>query len=84
SPGYSRRFPTGTQRSSGKADRGETYYAALYICTTEKYKIAYLPSKTPQSSVKQHTVNPLITPVVNPFLPSVISTVSVLFISADH
>ncbi|CAI9540120.1 unnamed protein product [Staurois parvus] len=32
----------------------------------------------------QHTVNPLITPHVNPFLPSAISTVSVLFNSPDH
>ncbi|CAI9620341.1 unnamed protein product [Staurois parvus] len=32
----------------------------------------------------QHTVNPLIAPDVNPFLPSAISTVSVLFISTDH
>ncbi|CAI9548505.1 unnamed protein product, partial [Staurois parvus] len=30
------------------------------------------------------TVNPLIAPRVNPFLPSAISTVSVLFISTDH
>ncbi|CAI9574775.1 unnamed protein product [Staurois parvus] len=34
--------------------------------------------------VKQHTVNPLIAPDVNPFLPSVISTVPMLFISTDH
>ncbi|CAI9543097.1 unnamed protein product [Staurois parvus] len=34
--------------------------------------------------MKQHTVNPLIAPDVNPFLPSAISTVSVLFISTDH
>ncbi|CAI9589094.1 unnamed protein product, partial [Staurois parvus] len=33
---------------------------------------------------KQHTVNPLIAPDFNPFLPSAISTVSVLFISTDH
>ncbi|CAI9596685.1 unnamed protein product [Staurois parvus] len=32
----------------------------------------------------QHTVNPLIAPDVNPFLPSVISTVTVFFISTDH
>ncbi|CAI9563765.1 unnamed protein product, partial [Staurois parvus] len=31
-----------------------------------------------------HTVNPLIAPHVNPFLPSAISTVSVLFFSTDH
>ncbi|CAI9547963.1 unnamed protein product [Staurois parvus] len=40
--------------------------------------------KHTQHTVKQHTVNPLIAPDVNPFLPSVISTVSVLFISTDH
>ncbi|CAI9582658.1 unnamed protein product [Staurois parvus] len=32
----------------------------------------------------QHTVNPLIALHVNPFLPSAISTVSVLFLSTDH
>ncbi|CAI9582617.1 unnamed protein product, partial [Staurois parvus] len=31
-----------------------------------------------------HTVNPLIAPHVNPFLPSAISTVSVLIFSIDH
>ncbi|CAI9606122.1 unnamed protein product, partial [Staurois parvus] len=31
-----------------------------------------------------HTVNPLIAPHVNPFLPSAVSTVSILFISTDH
>ncbi|CAI9579643.1 unnamed protein product [Staurois parvus] len=34
--------------------------------------------------VKQHTINPLITPDGKPFLPSAISTVSVLFISTDQ
>ncbi|CAI9535488.1 unnamed protein product [Staurois parvus] len=42
------------------------------------------PVKHYKVSTKQHTVNPLIPPDVNPFLPSVISTVSVLFISTDH
>ncbi|CAI9590265.1 unnamed protein product [Staurois parvus] len=37
-----------------------------------------------QHIVKQHTVNPLNTPHVNPVLPSAISTVSVLFFSTDH
>ncbi|CAI9583734.1 unnamed protein product [Staurois parvus] len=32
----------------------------------------------------QHTVNPLNTPDVNPFLLSAISAMSVLFISTDH
>ncbi|CAI9546118.1 unnamed protein product, partial [Staurois parvus] len=55
------------------------------LCTANRHKAACLPSKT-QLTVKhtQHTVNPLITPDVNLFLPSVISTVSVLFISTDH
>ncbi|CAI9556046.1 unnamed protein product, partial [Staurois parvus] len=57
----------------------------VFLCTTEKYKAACLPSKTHIAhNLKQHTVNPLITPDVNPFLPSVISTVSMLFISTDH
>ncbi|CAI9618251.1 unnamed protein product [Staurois parvus] len=52
-----------------------------------------LHSRAEQSSVltvkhsshsKQHTLNPLIAPHVSPFLPSAISTVSVLFISTDH
>ncbi|CAI9550109.1 unnamed protein product, partial [Staurois parvus] len=34
--------------------------------------------------VKQHRVNPLIASHVNPFFPSAISTVSVLYISTDH
>ncbi|CAI9623633.1 unnamed protein product, partial [Staurois parvus] len=51
----------------------------------EQYKAMCLHSKThTQQIVKQHTVNPLIAPDVNPFLPSVISTMSVLFISTDH
>ncbi|CAI9610888.1 unnamed protein product [Staurois parvus] len=48
-------------------------------------KAAFLPSRTAHSvSTTQHTANPLIAPDVNPFLPSVISIVSVLFISTDH
>ncbi|CAI9563365.1 unnamed protein product, partial [Staurois parvus] len=39
---------------------------------------------TQPHSKAQHTVNPLIAPDINPFLPSAISTVSVLFISTDH
>ncbi|CAI9561622.1 unnamed protein product, partial [Staurois parvus] len=70
-----------------KVDRGETLWTCCFVslCTAEKYKAACLPSKTAHN-VKhtQHTVNPLITPDVNPFLPSVISTMSVLFISTDH
>ncbi|CAI9563243.1 unnamed protein product, partial [Staurois parvus] len=34
--------------------------------------------------MRNRKVNPLIAPHVNPFLPSAISTVSVLFISTDH
>ncbi|CAI9592806.1 unnamed protein product, partial [Staurois parvus] len=86
SPGPGWRFPAGTRRSSEKADRGETCVCCfVFLCTAEKYKVACLPSKTHTAhNVKQHTVNPLITPHINPFLPSVISTVSVLFISTDH
>ncbi|CAI9566729.1 unnamed protein product, partial [Staurois parvus] len=40
--------------------------------------------KHTHNTVKEHTINPLIAPDVNPFLPSVLSTVSVLFISTDH
>ncbi|CAI9545944.1 unnamed protein product [Staurois parvus] len=43
-----------------------------------------LTVKRTAHNVKRHTVNPLIIPDVNPFLPSVISTVSVLFIITDH
>ncbi|CAI9573102.1 unnamed protein product, partial [Staurois parvus] len=60
----------------------------VLLCTAEQYKAAGLPSKTHTAhNVKkttQHIVNPLIAPDVNPFLSSVISTVSVLFISTDH
>ncbi|CAI9620381.1 unnamed protein product, partial [Staurois parvus] len=53
--------------------------------TGEKYTAACFPSKTHTAHyVKQHTVNTLIATDVNPFLLSVISTVSVLFISTDH
>ncbi|CAI9571643.1 unnamed protein product, partial [Staurois parvus] len=45
---------------------------------TLKHKHSHIVKHT------QHTVNPLITPHVNPFLPSAISTVSVLFNSIDH
>ncbi|CAI9586284.1 unnamed protein product [Staurois parvus] len=37
---------------------------------------------TVESTQTQHTVNPLIAPHVNPFLPSAISTVSVPFLLA--
>ncbi|CAI9618551.1 unnamed protein product [Staurois parvus] len=58
---------------------------AAVLCTAEKYTAACFPSKTHTAhTVKWHTVNPFIVPYVNPFLPSVISTVSVLFISTDH
>ncbi|CAI9531411.1 unnamed protein product, partial [Staurois parvus] len=57
----------------------------VLLCITEQYKAACLHSKTHTAHiVKQHTVNPLIAPDVNPFMPSVINTVSVLFISTDH
>ncbi|CAI9558004.1 unnamed protein product [Staurois parvus] len=57
----------------------------VLLCIAEQYKAACFPSKTHTAHiVKQHTANPLISPDVNLFLPSAISTVSVLFISADH
>ncbi|CAI9553380.1 unnamed protein product, partial [Staurois parvus] len=86
SPGPGRRFPTGTQRSPSNTDGGETCVCCcVFLCTAEKYTAACFPSKTHTALyVKQHTVNPLIVPDVNPFLPCVISTVSVLFISTDH
>ncbi|CAI9573575.1 unnamed protein product, partial [Staurois parvus] len=79
-------FLATTQRSPSITDRGETLTCCcVFLCTAEKYTAACLPSKTHTVHlVKQHTVNPLIAPEVNPFLPSVISTVSVLFISTDH
>ncbi|CAI9622557.1 unnamed protein product, partial [Staurois parvus] len=53
-------------------------------CIAEQYKAAYFLNKIDTAhTVKQHTINSLITPDVNPFLPNVISTVSVLFISTD-
>ncbi|CAI9595962.1 unnamed protein product, partial [Staurois parvus] len=77
-------IPRHAWQSPRNTDEGEHRYAALY-CVAEQYKTACLPSKT-QHTVKhtEHTGNPLIAPYVNLFLPSVISTVSVLFISNDH
>ncbi|CAI9608277.1 unnamed protein product, partial [Staurois parvus] len=54
----------------------------VLLCIAEQYNAVCLHSKA--HTVKQHTVNPLIAPDVNPFLPSVNSTVSVLFISTVH
>ncbi|CAI9546845.1 unnamed protein product, partial [Staurois parvus] len=52
-----------------------------WLCIAKPYtKCAYSEAHT----VKQHRVNPLITPHINPFLPSAISIVPVLFISTDH
>ncbi|CAI9535373.1 unnamed protein product, partial [Staurois parvus] len=69
-------------------DRGEILTCCcVLLCTAEKYTAACLPSKTHTAHVvkhTQHTVNPLIVPDVNLFPPSVISTVSVRFISTDH
>ncbi|CAI9535248.1 unnamed protein product, partial [Staurois parvus] len=61
------------------------YQHFLLLCIAEQYKAACFPRKTHTShTVKQHTVNPLITPDVIPFLPSAICTVSGLFISTDY
>ncbi|CAI9564631.1 unnamed protein product [Staurois parvus] len=48
---------------------------------TVKYKHSHTVRNRRQLNSTQLTVNPLIAPHVNPFLPSAISTVSVLFIS---
>ncbi|CAI9552277.1 unnamed protein product, partial [Staurois parvus] len=86
SPGPGQRFPTSTRRSPSNTDRGEILTCCcVFLYTAEKYTAACFPSKTHTAhNIKQHTVNPLIAPDVNPFLPSVISTVSVLFISTDY
>ncbi|CAI9621657.1 unnamed protein product, partial [Staurois parvus] len=84
--GPSWRFPAGTRPSPSNTDRGETCVCCcVFLCTAEKYTAACFPSKTHTAHyVKQHTVNPLFTLDVYLFLPIVISTVSVLFISTDH
>ncbi|CAI9616091.1 unnamed protein product, partial [Staurois parvus] len=41
--------------------------------------LLWMAVHSPPVKHSQHTVNPLISPHVNPFLPSAISTVSVLF-----
>ncbi|CAI9597792.1 unnamed protein product, partial [Staurois parvus] len=57
----------------------------VWLCIAQPYKAVCLQLKAlTQHTVKQHTVNPLIIPHVNTFLPSAISTVSVLFVSTDH
>ncbi|CAI9602187.1 unnamed protein product, partial [Staurois parvus] len=52
------------------------------FCTAIQSSVLTAPTRRPPLKHSQHTVNPLITPHVNPFLPSVISTVSVLFFLA--
>ncbi|CAI9566944.1 unnamed protein product [Staurois parvus] len=42
---------------------------------------AYIEEHPPPVKHSYHTVNPLIAPHVKPFLPSAISTVSVLFVA---
>ncbi|CAI9592805.1 unnamed protein product [Staurois parvus] len=65
-------------------ERSVSFWFVL-LCIAEQYKATCLHSKTHAAHiVKQHTANPLIAPDVKPFQPSVISTVSVLFISTDH
>ncbi|CAI9536633.1 unnamed protein product, partial [Staurois parvus] len=65
------------------ADRGEVCIRHPCIALhSRSIQSSLSPSKShPAHYVKymQHTVNPLISPDINPFLPSVISTVSVLF-----
>ncbi|CAI9599169.1 unnamed protein product, partial [Staurois parvus] len=52
-----------------------------FICPDQRCSLQYTP---PPPKHTQHTVNPLITPDVNPFLPTVICTESALFISTDY
>ncbi|CAI9623184.1 unnamed protein product, partial [Staurois parvus] len=62
-----------------------THHCFVWLCIAEPYKAVCLQCKAhTQHIVKQHRVNTLIVPHVNPFLPSAISTVSVLLISMDH
>ncbi|CAI9569556.1 unnamed protein product, partial [Staurois parvus] len=77
-------FAADTRRLLGKADRGETCVCCfVFLCIAEKYKAAGIHGKT--AHIVKHTqFNPLIASDVKPFLPSVISTVSMLFISTDH
>ncbi|CAI9594672.1 unnamed protein product, partial [Staurois parvus] len=53
----------------------------VWLCIAEPYKAVYVELK---AHTAQHIVNPLIAPHLNPFLPSAINTVSVLFISTDQ
>ncbi|CAI9535292.1 unnamed protein product, partial [Staurois parvus] len=68
-------------------------HSSLSVCAhcsgwlSRAIQSSVLTVKHPPPLVKHshHTVNPLIAPHVNPFLPSAISTVSVLFFfSTDH
>ncbi|CAI9608945.1 unnamed protein product [Staurois parvus] len=52
---------------------------ALDGCARHSHPKQSAIQSSTQVIVKQHTVNPLITSDVNPFLPRVISKVSVLF-----
>ncbi|CAI9575283.1 unnamed protein product, partial [Staurois parvus] len=68
SPGPGRRFPAGSWRLLRNSERGEVSVTGI----AEQYKAACFSSKTHTAhTVKQHTVNPLIAPDVNPFLPLV-------------
>ncbi|CAI9599194.1 unnamed protein product, partial [Staurois parvus] len=64
-------------------------HTALDVCAQHSHpeQCAYSEAPTHCPPVKHslHTVNPFdVTPHTNPFLPSAISTVSVLFFSTDH
>ncbi|CAI9612699.1 unnamed protein product, partial [Staurois parvus] len=67
SPGW--RFSAGTWRLPSNTDRGEgpVSVTCCCVCTAEKYTAACFPSKTHTAHVtKQHTVNPLIAPMLTP------------------
>ncbi|CAI9603242.1 unnamed protein product, partial [Staurois parvus] len=69
--GPGQRFSADTRRSPRNTDRGETLICCcVLLCTTEKYTAVCLHSKThTEHTVKQHTVNPLITQMLTPFCP---------------
>ncbi|CAI9618913.1 unnamed protein product, partial [Staurois parvus] len=83
-----------TQGSPSNTDGGRKLYvmntvlspvsSSTLLCMALHSRASGKHRHSPIVKHTQHTVNPLITPDVKPFLPSAISTVSVLFISTDH
>ncbi|CAI9574920.1 unnamed protein product, partial [Staurois parvus] len=68
-------------------DLSRQYEQAALYCSAQQSNTEQLVCIIKHSTLlkhSRHTVNPLIAPHINPFLPSAISTVSVLFISTAH